>query len=92
MTAERPIVRQTPRDVMPPTDSSPTPDGPAPTFTAAEVRSEWDDFTQSEAEEVAGRTDLLVAALQDKFGLSADEAARQVQDFLDDGDSTNQSA
>lgn len=60
-----------------------------PAFTKADVLTQWDDFTEAEAAEVEGRTDLLVAALQDKLGLSKDEAARQVVDFLSDGNATN---
>ena len=60
-------------------------------FTAEQLLKTWDDFTASEADEINGHPGLLVNALQDKFGLSKDEAARQVQDFLDDGDATNNS-
>ena len=55
-----------------------------PLFSVEDVLKEWDDLTTAEAEEIAGRPDLLVAAIQDKFGVSHDEAARQVQDFMAD--------
>lgn len=71
------------------------PDSPEPTqpaaFTSEQLLRMWDDFTRVEADEIGGHPGLLVNALQDKFGLSKDEAARQVQDFLDDGDAANNS-
>lgn len=67
------------------------PNSPPPAFQSEQLLSAWDDFTRVEADEIGGSSAKLVAALQDKFGLSKDEAARQVQDFLDDGAAANNS-
>lgn len=53
-------------------------------FTRDDVRRKWDDFTESEIVEIGESPQRLVAALQDKFGLSEDEAARSVTDFCRD--------
>ena len=44
----------------------------------------WDDLTQDEADWIDGDVNRLIEALQTKYGLSADEAARQVSAFLEE--------
>ena len=46
------------------------------------IRERWDDFNELEIDEIGHSTDRLRLALEQKFGLSPDEAARQVDDFL----------
>ncbi len=43
----------------------------------------WDDFEQSEVEWVDGDAMRLLEALKSKYGISEDEAAHQLQGFLD---------
>ena len=50
-----------------------------PTINQAEVARRWPDFTPLELEQVCESIVQLRGGLQQKYGLSADEAARQVQ-------------
>ncbi|TWT59154.1 hypothetical protein KOR42_25430 [Thalassoglobus neptunius] len=50
-----------------------------PTIDQAEVARRWPDFTPLELEQVCESIVQLRGGLQQKYGLSADEAARQMQ-------------
>lgn len=52
------------------------------------VQEEWGELTDDELDQIAGRRDQLVGKIQEKYGYTRDEAERQVEDFLDDADST----
>jgi hypothetical protein len=54
------------------------------------ILSFWDDFTAEEVDWVDGDVDRLINALQTKFGLSADEAARQIDAFLEENEAEAQ--
>jgi len=43
----------------------------------------WDDLSPEEADWIAGDAHRLMEALQTKFGISEDEAAGQLANFLD---------
>ncbi|SFH93255.1 hypothetical protein [Planctomicrobium piriforme] len=47
------------------------------------ILEHWDDFTADEVDWVDGDAQRLIEALETKYGLSGDEAARQVAAFLE---------
>ena len=47
------------------------------------VREFWGRFTDDEVNELDGRFDNLAGKIQEKYGLAKEEAAEQVNDFLD---------
>ncbi|WP_437226605.1 CsbD family protein [Planctomicrobium sp. SH661] len=51
-------------------------------LSAAKIQEQWDDLTDAEVDRIDGDVNLLIDALTAKYGLSRDEAARQVDDFL----------
>ena len=52
------------------------------------VREEWGELTDDELDEIAGKRDQLIGKVQEKYGYARDEAERQVEDFLDRVDDT----
>jgi uncharacterized protein YjbJ (UPF0337 family) len=48
------------------------------------VREEWGELTDDEIDQIAGRRDQLVGKIQEKYGYTRDEAERQVEEFLDE--------
>lgn len=46
-----------------------------------EVRKQWGRLTNDELEMIAGERDKLVGKLQEKYGISKEEAERQVNNF-----------
>lgn len=51
-------------------------------LSSEEIQKQWDDFSSEEVDWIDGRVNRLIHALTAKFGLSRDEAARQVEAFL----------
>ena len=47
------------------------------------VREFWGRFTDDEVNELDGRFEQLTGKVQEKYGLAKNEAAEQVNDFLD---------
>ena len=47
------------------------------------VREQWGRFTDDDVEQLGGSYDRLVGAVQTKYGRAKDEAAREVDRFLD---------
>jgi uncharacterized protein YjbJ (UPF0337 family) len=47
------------------------------------VREEWGDLTDDELDQIAGKRDQLVGKVQERYGYTREEAERQVDDFLD---------
>ena len=45
------------------------------------VREEWGDLTDSEVEEAKGDRDQLAGKIQERYGVSREEAERQVDDW-----------
>jgi uncharacterized protein YjbJ (UPF0337 family) len=45
------------------------------------IRQQWGDITDDELEQVGGQRDKLVGKIQEKYGLSKEEADRQIRDF-----------
>jgi uncharacterized protein YjbJ (UPF0337 family) len=53
------------------------------------VREEWGELTDDELDQIAGRRDQLVGKIQEKYGYTRDEAERQVEDFLDNSETSH---
>lgn len=47
------------------------------------VREFWGELTGSDVDWVAGRRDQLIGKLEERYGLSHEEAERQVDEFLE---------
>jgi len=48
---------------------------------APHVQRRWDKFSQDEVHGIAGNRDQLMGKLREKYGLSAEDADRQVKEF-----------
>ncbi len=47
------------------------------------VREQWGRLTNDEVDVIAGRRDKLVGKLQEHYGISREEAERQVREWTD---------
>ena len=45
------------------------------------VRERWGKFTDDDVDVIAGKRDKLVGRIQESYGISRDEAEREVDDF-----------
>jgi uncharacterized protein YjbJ (UPF0337 family) len=45
------------------------------------ARRKWGDLTDDDFDRIAGNRDILVGRIQEKYGISKEEAERQVRDF-----------
>lgn len=45
------------------------------------VRETWGKLTDDELEEIAGKRDILLGKIQEKYGIAKDEAEKSVKDF-----------
>ena len=45
------------------------------------VKEKWGELTDDQIDVIAGRRDQMVGQLQEQYGISKDEAERQVRDF-----------
>jgi uncharacterized protein YjbJ (UPF0337 family) len=46
-----------------------------------EIKKQWGKLTDDELDRIAGERDKLVGKLQEKYGITKEEAERQVSDF-----------
>ncbi|WP_027715597.1 CsbD family protein [Desulfuromonas sp. TF] len=46
-----------------------------------EIKKQWGKLTDDELDRIAGERDKLVGKLQEKYGITKEEAERQVRDF-----------
>ena len=46
-----------------------------------QVKEQWGRFTDDELDVVAGKRDQFLGKLQEKYGITKDEAERQLRDF-----------
>jgi len=46
-----------------------------------EIKKQWGKLTDDELDRIAGEKDKLVGKLQEKYGISKEEAERQINDF-----------
>jgi uncharacterized protein YjbJ (UPF0337 family) len=47
------------------------------------VQEQWGELTDNEVAEIEGRRDALVGKIQAKYGISKEEAQRQVDEWAD---------
>jgi uncharacterized protein YjbJ (UPF0337 family) len=45
------------------------------------ARAAWGDLTDDDLDRIAGNRDILVGKIQEKYGISKEEAEKQVRDF-----------
>ena len=45
------------------------------------VRETWGKLTDDELEEIAGRRDILLGKIQERYGIAKDEAEARVKEF-----------
>ena len=50
------------------------------------MRVKWGKLTDDDFEQIAGRKDILVGKLQERYGHATDKAAKDVDDFYRDLD------
>ena len=53
------------------------------------IKEHWGDLTDDELDRIAGKRDQLIGKIQEKYGLSKDEAERRVADWTDTIDTTS---
>jgi uncharacterized protein YjbJ (UPF0337 family) len=46
-----------------------------------EIRKQWGKLTDDELDQIAGEKDVLVGMLQKKYGITKEEAEKQVKNF-----------
>jgi uncharacterized protein YjbJ (UPF0337 family) len=46
-----------------------------------EIKKQWGKLTDDELDRIAGEKDKLVGKLQEKYGITKEEAERQINDF-----------
>jgi uncharacterized protein YjbJ (UPF0337 family) len=46
-----------------------------------QVKQQWGKFTDDELDVIAGKRDQFLGKLQEKYGITKDEAQRQLRDF-----------
>jgi uncharacterized protein YjbJ (UPF0337 family) len=47
------------------------------------VKETWGDLTDDEIDQIAGKRDVLLGKLQERYGMQKDEAERKLRDFED---------
>ncbi|MFQ3595879.1 MAG: CsbD family protein [Sphingomonadaceae bacterium] len=47
------------------------------------VKEQWGKLTDDDMTEIAGKRDVLIGKLQQKYGVAKDEAERQIDRFAD---------
>jgi uncharacterized protein YjbJ (UPF0337 family) len=45
------------------------------------VKEQWGKLTDDDMTEIAGKRDILLGKIQQKYGVAKDEAERQIDDF-----------
>ncbi|MDD5323364.1 MAG: CsbD family protein [Methylococcales bacterium] len=45
------------------------------------VKETWGDLTDDELEEIAGKRDVLLGKIQEKYGIKQDEADKRIKAF-----------
>ena len=46
-----------------------------------EIRAQWDKLTDDELEQVRGQRDHLIGLIHERYGITRNEASRQVEDW-----------
>lgn len=47
------------------------------------VKEAWGDLTDDEIDQIAGKRDVLIGKIQERYGMGKDEAERRIKDFED---------
>jgi uncharacterized protein YjbJ (UPF0337 family) len=47
------------------------------------VKETWGDLTDDEIDQIAGKRDVLLGKIQERYGMQKDEAERRLRDFED---------
>ncbi|MBX3448252.1 MAG: CsbD family protein [Planctomycetaceae bacterium] len=50
---------------------------------SGKIRERWGEFTDDDLEKVKGRREQLEGAIQERYGISREEAHRQLDEVLD---------
>jgi uncharacterized protein YjbJ (UPF0337 family) len=45
------------------------------------VKEMWGDLTDDEIDQIAGKRDVLLGKIQEKYGIAQDEAERRIKEF-----------
>lgn len=45
------------------------------------VKETWGELTDDELEQIAGKRDMLLGKIQEKYGIAQDEAEKRIRDF-----------
>ena len=45
------------------------------------VKEKWGELTDDEIDQIAGKRDVLIGKIQEKYGLAEDEAERRIKEF-----------
>jgi uncharacterized protein YjbJ (UPF0337 family) len=45
------------------------------------VRETWGELTDDEIEQIAGKRDILLGKIQEKYGIAKDEAEMRIKEF-----------
>lgn len=45
------------------------------------VRETWGELTDDELEQIAGKRDILLGKIQEKYGIAKDEAEKRIKEF-----------
>ena len=45
------------------------------------IKEKWGQLTDDEFDQIAGKRDMLVGKIQERYGIERDEAERQVKDW-----------
>jgi uncharacterized protein YjbJ (UPF0337 family) len=54
---------------------------------SGKIRESWGLLTERDIEKIAGSRDQLIALIRERYGISRDEAERQVDEWLRETDS-----
>ncbi|MGZ5586048.1 MAG: CsbD family protein [Methylobacter sp.] len=47
------------------------------------IKETWGDLTDDELDQIAGKRDVLLGKIQERYGMEKDEAERRLRDFED---------
>ena len=45
------------------------------------VRETWGELTDDELDQIAGKRDILIGKIQEKYGIAQDEAEKRIKEF-----------
>jgi uncharacterized protein YjbJ (UPF0337 family) len=45
------------------------------------VKEKWGELTDDELDQIAGKRDILIGKIQEKYGIAEDEAKKRVKEF-----------